>query len=190
MTTSQGGLDLAGLEALLDTYGADRQRWPEVQRNAVDAMLAASPEARARLAEAQALDRVLALGAPVATSVSATLVDRIMAEALDAKTDGAQQREADQRRGAVIPLKRRPAMPLQPAQAATARESQRRTSTWAAAAVLALALMTGIALGSMEALSGPLGGLGEIVGLEPEADRTLAALQLDGLPSVIDEEQL
>jgi len=53
-------LTLKRFAALAASYGADLGRWPEEARNEAAALLARSPEARAHLAEASALDSALA----------------------------------------------------------------------------------------------------------------------------------
>lgn len=45
--------------AILDAYGSAARRWPEAERAAAQALLAASPEARGLLADAARLDGVL-----------------------------------------------------------------------------------------------------------------------------------
>ncbi|MDO9706813.1 hypothetical protein [Paracraurococcus lichenis] len=49
---------------LLDTHGPRPERWPAAMRPAAAALLAGSPAARARLAEAQRLDAGLAAALP------------------------------------------------------------------------------------------------------------------------------
>lgn len=53
------GMTAARFAVILDAYGSEKRRWPSTERAAAEALLAASPEARARLAEAARLDRVL-----------------------------------------------------------------------------------------------------------------------------------
>lgn len=55
-------LTLKRFAALAASYGANIDRWPEDLRDEADAFLAESPEARALLAQAGLLDRVLADG--------------------------------------------------------------------------------------------------------------------------------
>ncbi len=72
------GLSLARLEALLAAYGAAAERWPEAERGAARALIDASPEARALVADAAGLDRALdALAAP---APSAALQRRLSRE--------------------------------------------------------------------------------------------------------------
>ena len=52
-------MKLERFAAIIAAYGGAQARWPESERDAAAALLAASPEARAALAEAQRLDRLL-----------------------------------------------------------------------------------------------------------------------------------
>jgi hypothetical protein len=72
-------MTLDRLGDLLDTYGAQPERWPDAERAAAVALVAASHDARARRDAAAALDAMLDR-APVMTP-SAALADRILAGA-------------------------------------------------------------------------------------------------------------
>lgn len=52
-------MKLERFAAIIAAYGGAKARWPESERDAAAALLAASPDARAALAEAQRLDRLL-----------------------------------------------------------------------------------------------------------------------------------
>lgn len=58
MTSTDADM-LAEFQALIDSYGARSEQWPASRRDAALALLARSPEARTRLAEAAALDALL-----------------------------------------------------------------------------------------------------------------------------------
>jgi hypothetical protein len=73
------GCSLARFRELLDAYGADAERWPADERAGARGLLAREPEARAALAAAAALDRILDL-APAAEP-SAALVGAVLAGA-------------------------------------------------------------------------------------------------------------
>lgn len=75
-------MDRDRLTVLIDAYGADLRRWPEGEREAARALLAADAEARERLAEAADLDAVL--DAAPRPSVSIALRDRVLASAATA----------------------------------------------------------------------------------------------------------
>ena len=189
MTASNGGLDLQTFEVLLDTYGADRERWPVERRSAAVDLLAASAVARARLAEAEALDRVLARGAMGAAVGRDALVDRILVAAVAGRpARGTAETSERGPSGVVVALPRGAGRQTPPAHVARARTWV--NSGWQAAAVLALALMTGVAIGSADLFSGPLSSLSEFVGIDTEPAQTTAGLHLDSLPWVMDEEQI
>ncbi len=77
--TDAARTELDMLDGVLDVYGADRTRWPAAARREISALLTISEEARSRLADAEAFDRLLDLApAPGAERVSA-LSERIMA---------------------------------------------------------------------------------------------------------------
>lgn len=65
--------------ALLDAYGANSRRWPAIEREAAQSLIAADPRARALLAETEALDAVL--DADPAPHVSPELRARVLAAA-------------------------------------------------------------------------------------------------------------
>jgi hypothetical protein len=73
--------------ALVEAYGADRRRWPEGERAAAEAFVAAWPEvAGPVLAEADDLDALL--GRSTAPQASAALRDRVIAAAASAPRAG------------------------------------------------------------------------------------------------------
>lgn len=56
-------MTLDRLRQILAAYGGDPDRWPDDERDAAEALIAASPVAREALAQEQALDAGLALAA-------------------------------------------------------------------------------------------------------------------------------
>jgi hypothetical protein len=74
-------MNMDRFQELLDAYGAEPARWPEAERDAASALLADSGEARARLAEARALDELLdRAGAPAALRFDAAELSARIAE--------------------------------------------------------------------------------------------------------------
>ncbi|MEQ8326784.1 hypothetical protein [Parvibaculum sp.] len=73
----QKEITLKRFAGIVDAYGASPRRWPDDERASAEALVAASAEARALLAEAAALDGVLAR-APV-EAPSAALAERLLA---------------------------------------------------------------------------------------------------------------
>ncbi|MBS7458022.1 hypothetical protein [Coralloluteibacterium stylophorae] len=61
MTPRPPPMDPSRLERLLDAYGGDPARWPERERAAALALLAADPVARARTEAAAGFDALIAL---------------------------------------------------------------------------------------------------------------------------------
>jgi hypothetical protein len=59
MTRNLQPLGLDSLEAALDTYGADRTRWPAPLRHELSALIADSAEARKLLRDAELFDQLL-----------------------------------------------------------------------------------------------------------------------------------
>lgn len=59
MTRNLSPVGLEGLEAALDTYGADRTRWPAPLRHELSALIADSGEARKLLRDAELFDELL-----------------------------------------------------------------------------------------------------------------------------------
>jgi hypothetical protein len=77
MDTMQKEITLKRFAGIVDAYGASPQRWPDDERAAAEALVAVSAEARALLADAAALDGVLAR-APV-DAPSSALAERLLA---------------------------------------------------------------------------------------------------------------
>lgn len=137
-TTQSTGLD--ALEQALERFGSDRTRWPAPVRRDLAGLLAESAEAKARLREAEALDRLLDLAPPPAIDTRA-LADRILAAA-----------EAEV-----------PAPAAEPARARVAwAVFGRRPSAegqWPAAALLAASLVLGTVFGLTGTLDQAMGPL-------------------------------
>lgn len=76
-TGTEPGLDLERFRELVAAYGADFERWPDHERARGRALVEASPDARAALAEERALDE--ALGELPEPSVPAELAQRLAA---------------------------------------------------------------------------------------------------------------
>jgi hypothetical protein len=77
LKTMKSEITLERFGAIVDAYGASPMRWPAEERAAAEALLAASAQARAMLADARMLDGMLA-AAPV-EAPSDALVARLMA---------------------------------------------------------------------------------------------------------------
>ena len=77
--TGTDSKELARFRELIDIHGASLRHWPDDARGWAEGFATTEPDARAILAEAEALDR--RLSAIAAPSPSAALVGRIMAAA-------------------------------------------------------------------------------------------------------------
>jgi hypothetical protein len=69
---------LALLEATLETYGADRTRWPAERRHQLSGLDASNAEARRLISEAQTLDRLLDMAPSMSEERRQALSDRIV----------------------------------------------------------------------------------------------------------------
>lgn len=157
--------DIEGFAALLDAYGADRERWPMAQRDRFDALLRDSAAARRLLEEAAALDRLLEMAGQTEPRLrSADLTDRIVARALKTKPPAVGERPA---RGVIDLQARRPSPP-------SVGKRMHKPVDWRTAALLAASLLSGLYIGGI--------GLGD--------DYLNAATETIGLGAVVDGQGL
>lgn len=126
---------LERLLAVIDAYGADPARWPEAERAGLEAV-ARAPEASRLLAEARALDAVLARSPALDAGVLDDLKSRIVAKADE--SGRVTQRPAMPR--SVTSLGDRRRMPV----------TQSLRAAWPAAAALAASLLVGAFFGASE----------------------------------------
>lgn len=152
------GTGLDALEQVLERFGSDRTRWPAPVRRDLAGLLAASPEAKARLREAEALDRLLDL-APEPAIDTRALADRIMAAAA-AET---------------------PAVGAPKARAAWAGfgGATRARAEWPAAALLAASLVLGMFFGLNGTLDTAVGPLVAQTSTDADIDPGLIAFDSD-----------
>lgn len=87
-----GSIGLAELEAALDTYGADRTRWPAPLRHALSGLIGADAKAAKLLKAAEAFDKLL----DAAPGYDGRKLDRLAGKILEAAEKGAD----------VVPLRR------------------------------------------------------------------------------------
>jgi predicted dienelactone hydrolase len=164
------GNGLEALEQVLERFGADRTRWPAPVRRDFAGLIATDREAKARLREAEALDRLLDL-APQPPVDTRALTDRIMAAALA---------EA-------------PAVPQPQARVAWA-QSDRRTSAvsaqWPAAAALAASLVLGAIFGMTGLFDTTVGPLVADASYDTEYDSGRIALGSSDTADLFEEDFL
>ena len=77
-----GPVGLDKLEAALDTYGADRTRWPAPLRLALSGLIAGNPQAQKMLKDAEAFDQLLDKAPQYDGARLAQLSDRIATAAV------------------------------------------------------------------------------------------------------------
>ena len=162
------GTGLDALEQVLERFGSDRTRWPAPVRRNFAGLIAGSPEAKARLREAEALDRLLDL-APEPEIDTRALADRIMAAAL-AETPAATPPKA---RVAWAIFERRPSAEEQ----------------WPAASLLAASLVLGTVFGVAGTFDQVTEPLVATVTDEMEADPGQIAFDADAI-SMFEEDLL
>jgi hypothetical protein len=124
----------------LDAYGADSDRWPEARREGLGEFLRTEPLARQRVAEARALDRLLAQDMPDMDARLPRLADSIVS-AMSAEANAA----SDRPRVAEAPASHADVRKARNARAAKPRETWRIAG---AAALLAASLTIGFYLGA------------------------------------------
>ncbi|MEQ1696641.1 MAG: hypothetical protein ABL901_12435 [Hyphomicrobiaceae bacterium] len=73
---------LQELNQLLETYGADMGRWPAADRISLSRFIAINPRAKAAVAEAAALDRLLDAAPRVSVARQRALAERIVTAAV------------------------------------------------------------------------------------------------------------
>ena len=146
------------------------------------------------MAKAQALDRVLAR-VPETTPPTAGLADRILAAALAERPAAGVPARAEADATVLALSRQKPAARIAPVATTTQAPathvlSRARSGRWQAAAILVFALTTGVLIGAMDLVPGATGWIAELAGLETDAEQAVATIQFDGLPQMIDEEQL
>jgi hypothetical protein len=173
---------LAALQRILDVYGGESRRWPAGCEQRFAALIASDNRARAMLAEARALDRVLSVEPAVVDRRGARLVDRILA----AVEDGGAGQQMPGVAAAV------PAPVVELAAARATRKAALRTrapGTWRAAALLAASLLAGVFLGQLGGPTTMFGDVAALAGMAGDAD-TLTAALVQAEDGSIDEEAL
>ena len=166
---NMGENGLETLEQVLDRFGADRTRWPAPVRRDFAGLIATDPGAKARLREAEALDRLLDL-APQPPVDTRALSDRIMAAAL-----------------AEAPTV------LQPQARVAWARSDRRTSVsaqWPAAAALAASLVLGAIFGMSGVFDTTVGPLVADTSYDTEYDSGRIALGTSDTADLFEEDFL
>jgi hypothetical protein len=165
-TNDKAGMDR--LRQVLDAYGGDAARWPRADAERLATLVASDAVACRAVAEARALDRVLAMAPGVDAAHTRSLADRIAAEVMTNRVqvvDLATRRAA----GTIRPLPRR--------------------NLWRAGAALAASLLVGMFVGASDLPGSMLDGVASLVGVSNDTDTLTAALG-QALQAPFDEETL
>lgn len=160
--TDSSGPTLAGLEHLLEVYGAERSRWPARERLRYSHFIAENPQARALLSEARALDALLDQAPEPPQGDMEALTARILAAA-----------------GAGEAAKRGNVTVLDPARSRQVRQPEDRLIGWSAAALLAASLVLGVFAGTAGVISTPFDSPSASASAESDEDVSRLALGAD-----------
>lgn len=146
--------ELESLQKLLDGHGGDRTRWPAAERLRFAALIGSDEEARRRLAEADALDRLLDKAPNLSAERREALAERIVTSV---QAEGAPQRARGE---VVVPLGAVgvPRMPL------------RLMKRAPAAGLLAASLLIGVFAGISGVASPALQSFETLAGMSQDVD--------------------
>lgn len=186
-------MTLEKFQTLADAYGAKLDRWPVDDRSAAGQLLTSDPRARALIAEASALDRLLDLPAPGRSGSVAGLADRIVAAATTGPA-GQSSGSPVKSSAVVVTLPQPQTRSELPAEARSAPARMpvlRIARIWPAAAALAASLACGILIGAHDLTHAPVRGLVALASAssDTDVDQFVAALHGDGIASGTDEER-
>jgi hypothetical protein len=157
--------ELAALSRVLDAFGSDQSRWPAGAADRFRPLLTQVPAARALLAEARALERVLDRAPLSSRERTQTLTERIVGAAVAERPEAARTPD---RGGRVI------ALPVRIRQIGRTAAAADRT-VWQTAALLAACLVAGVYLGASPAVTPVLRDFAESIGVTSELDSTTYA---------------
>lgn len=186
-------LTLDSFERLLETYGSDPERWPEHRRAEALALIGDTHAAAQLLAEARALDGVLARSGKSDPENLRPLSERIFAAAMTTAVT-APEHQSKGARIILLPVGKRapttrPAVVETPSRVQPSRPP-REPGTWRAATALAASLMLGVMLGVADLAPTSAFGFGpsaEASSGDPEF--LLSALHGSGLQALDEDEQ-
>ena len=178
---------LGSLQDFLDAWGGEPARWSAHDRARIERLIETTPGARSLLAEARALDQLIAsardLPARIDPETSRSLADRIMAAAAadggGMAADGSAAARGSgggaERSATVVafpsgkrPSDKRPAAPLVSDLTREVAINARRP--WQAAGVLAASLLIGLVMGGSLNMAPVVQELAEVAGLSTTID--------------------
>ena len=148
--TSDHNKNLALLETTLETYGADRTRWPAEIRRELTGIIGVSVEAQRQMTEAAALDRLLDMAPALPDARRQALANRIVGVA---KT---------------TPRVASSSAPTRKPVTASYLENGRREN-WAAGMALAASLVLGLYAGSHQSVMPALQEIASAAGFGSDA---------------------
>lgn len=186
MTHDRQNARIEELEGLLDTYGSDTSRWPQAARARTEGLLGPGGAGARLMAEAKALDAVLARAPLPSAERRSALVERIMAEASAPAAAGDQEQGVGRPSGVVIPWPGARGRGNGTPRPATAAPS---AASWRAAGLLAASLALGVFIGALDLAPAPVDQLVEAVDYSTDLDQMAASMAGDGL-SALDEDLL
>ncbi|HXF53373.1 MAG TPA: hypothetical protein VNK52_04545 [Hyphomicrobiaceae bacterium] len=158
--------ELEALGRVLDAFGSDQSRWPAGAADRFRSLLVEVPAARALVAEARALERVLDRAPRPSREAMDAMADRIVAAA--AGSSGQRERSAPVGGARVIAL---PAVLKQVRRGVAADRT-----VWQTAALLAACLVAGVYLGASPAVAPVVQDFAESLGVAGDLDSTAYAL--------------
>lgn len=170
----------ATFAANVDAFGGDVRRWPGADRLTISSLPARDPLARRQLAEARALDEVLALSVSAEDHRRLAHLEDLIVAAAVAESGAAYSSAAN-----VVPMRTalpdhaRPASELGAAVGPSGGRQWRQRSDWRAAAVLAASLFAGVFIGISEPGQTTVGNVIAAVESQPAWDGNdiVAAIQ-------------
>lgn len=163
MAHDKDRMELSALGAVLDVHGGDEARWPKAAVERFAPLISRSAEARRMIAEAMALDRLLAEANDAdvrPTPRQAALADRIMA------ATGAS----------AAPVPAGNVVGIGSARQAVARRQVAPRQSWQAAALLAASLVAGLYVGSGLGTSPLLADVAERLGIGQLVEPTVVLI--------------
>lgn len=165
MSTAPDTTTIKLLVATLESFGADRTRWPVHVRRDLSSLIADNQDAQRLVAEAAALDHLLDLAPRVSLAAKSALAERIVAQ-----TALARASQISQRSGFGRPL-------------------SRKDNAYAGMA-LAASLMLGVLAGSQQGLAPALQEVAASAGLESAASGGQIATSSDDSFGLVSEDLL
>jgi len=173
----QSTMSLAEFEGLVDIYGSDTSRWPLDRRVAALSAAQESAEAGRYLAEARALELVLATAPSSGAETLAKLTDRILAAATGAEAQDIRPSAAPSGPPAkVVPINR--AAPRPPV-------LRSQSASWQTAAALAASLVLGIGIGLTGVATTPVEAVAAAIGVDGNEQSTLVAASEEVLEDLL-----